>query len=80
MESPTAFPTWRRAYDAAMLSKDFLLTQHADWARHLSRLNAELHDAGGSRDRHAALERVVKATEWLNHYALLLRDELGVQT
>ena len=61
-----------------MLSKTFLLTQHDDWTRHLTRLSAELEAAGG-RDRAAKLERVGKAAEWLAHYARLLRDAHGVQ-
>jgi hypothetical protein len=62
---------------SVMLKKQFLLTQHDDWARHLASLNAELRAAAG-RDRAAQLARVEKAAEWLAHYARLLRDGHGV--
>jgi hypothetical protein len=60
-----------------MLKKDFLLTQHDDWRRHLADLNADL-GVPGSRDRAAKLARIQKGAEWLAHYARLLRDGHGV--
>ena len=62
----------------SMLSKTFLLTQHDDWTRHLTSLNAELDLAVGS-DRAAKMQRVGNAAEWREHYARLLRDGHGVQ-
>jgi hypothetical protein len=60
-----------------MLRKDFLLTQHGDWLRHLTNLNAELNRPA-ARDRAATVARAGKAAEWLAHYARLLRDGHGV--
>ena len=60
-----------------MLKKAFLVAQHQDWTRHLADLNAQLKSAAG-KDRVDKLRRVGKATEWLAHYAGLLRDGHGV--
>ena len=60
-----------------MLKKAFLMAQHDDWTRHLSQLNAQLK-AATLKDRPAHLHRVGKATQWLAHYARLLRDGHGV--